>query len=157
MDKKLLDDCFRADRDRLRHDEALAILRARIGPVVGRERLALSEALHRVLAEAVVAHEDVPAHTNAAVDGYSFAAADYRAEMATTLALSGRAAAGHPRAGAPPAGSAVRIFTGAVMPEGHDTVAMQEDVHADRVNGRAVVSIPSGLKAKANVRKAGED
>ena len=86
MDKKLLDDCFLSDRDRLRHDEALAILRARIAAVVGVERLALADALNRVLAEAVVAQRDVPAHTNAAVDGYSFAASDYRAGAATTLA-----------------------------------------------------------------------
>jgi molybdopterin molybdotransferase len=157
MDRKLLDDCFLSDRDRLRHEEALAILRARISPVVGRERLAPAEALNRVLAEAVIAQGDVPAHTNAAVDGYSFAAADYRADAATRLALSGRAAAGHPRAGVPPPGSAVRIFTGAMMPAGHDTVAMQEDVRQSLENGRAVVSIPSGLKPRANVRKAGED
>jgi molybdopterin molybdotransferase len=157
MDKKLLDDCFLSDRDRLRHDEALAILRARIGPVVGRERLALPQALNRVLAEAVIAQEDVPAHTNAAVDGYSFAAADYRLDGATMLALSGRAAAGHPRLGVLPPGSAVRIFTGAVLPEGHDTVAMQEDAREGVEDGHAVVTIPGGLKAKANVRKAGED
>jgi molybdopterin molybdotransferase len=157
MDKKLLDDCFLSDRARLRHDEALAILRARIGAVVGRERLALPAALNRVLAEAAIAPQNVPAHTNAAVDGYSFAAADYRLDAATTLALSGRAAAGHPRAGVPPPGSAVRIFTGAVMPAGHDTVAMQEDARTAVENGRDVVTIPSGLKPQANVRKAGED
>ena len=157
MDKKLLDDCFLSDRDRLRHDEALAILRQRIRPVVGRERLALPEALNRVLAEAAVAQADVPAHTNAAVDGFSFAGADYRLDGATTLPLGGRAAAGHPRVGVPPPGSAVRIFTGAVMPEGHDTVAMQEDARTGVEDGRAVVTIPSGLKANANVRKAGED
>jgi molybdopterin molybdotransferase len=157
MDKKLRDDCFLSDRDRLRHDEALAILRARIGPVVGRERLGLPEALNRILAEAAIAQEDVPAHTNAAVDGYSFAATDYRVDGATRLALSGRAAAGHPRLGALPPGSAVRIFTGAVLPEGHDTVAMQEDARAGVEGGHAVVTIPSGLKARANVRQAGED
>src|SRR5262245_66572123 len=106
MDKKLLDDCFLSDRDRLRHDEALAILRQRIRPVVSRERLALPEALNRVLAEAAVAEADVPAHTNAAVDGYSFAGTDYRLDGTTTLALGGRAAAGHPRVGVPQIGRA---------------------------------------------------
>jgi molybdopterin molybdotransferase len=157
MDKKLLDDCFLSDRPRLRHDEALAILRDRVRPVVGRERVRLADALNRILADPAVAAQDVPAHTNAAVDGYSFAAADYRGDVGATLALGGRAAAGHPLRGAPPPGTAVRIFTGAVMPNGHDTVAMQEDAHARLEDGRAVVSIPSGLKPRANVRKAGED
>jgi molybdopterin molybdotransferase len=157
MDKKLLDDCFLSDRPRLRHAEALAILRDRVRPVVGVERVRLADALNRILADPAIAPQDVPAHTNAAVDGYSFAAADYRGDAGATLALGGRAAAGHPLRGAPPPGTAVRIFTGAVMPDGHDTVAMQEDAHARLENGRAVVSIPSGLRPKANVRKAGED
>jgi molybdopterin molybdotransferase len=157
MDKKLLDDCFLSDRPRLRHDEALAILRDRVRPLVGRERVRLADALNRILADPAVAAQDVPAHTNAAVDGYSFAAADYRGDVGATLALGGRAAAGHPLRGVPPPGTAVRIFTGAVMPDGHDTVAMQEDARARLENGRAVVSIPSGLKPRANVRKAGED
>jgi molybdopterin molybdotransferase len=159
MDKKLLDDCFRSDRDRLTHAEALAILRARVRPVVGQERLALTEALNRTLAEAVVASRDVPAHTNAAVDGYAFAAEDHRdgRNGATTLGLGGRAAAGHPHVGRPERRTAVRIFTGAMMPEGHDSVVMQEDVVLGDRDGRAVVTIPAGLKPGANVRQAGED
>ena len=157
MDKKLLDDCFLSDRPRLRHEEALAILRERVRPVVGVERVRLADALNRILAEPTVAAQAVPAHTNAAVDGYSFAATDYRADLGATLALGGRAAAGHPLLAAPPPGTAVRIFTGAVMPHGHDTVAMQEDAHARLENGSEVVTIPSGLTPKANVRKAGED
>ena len=157
MDKKLLDDCFRNDGQRLRHDEALAILRERVQPVVRQERVAVTEALNRILAAAAVAGQDVPAHTNAAVDGYSFAAADYRQAEATSLELKGRAAAGHPHVGVPGKATAVRIFTGAVMPQGHDTVAMQEDVHTQAQHGRTFVTIPSGLKPKANVRSAGED
>ena len=157
MDTKLLDDCFRNDRERLRHDEALAILQQRLRPVAGLERVPLAEALNRILAQAVVAGHDVPAHTNAAVDGYSFAAADYGEGAATTLELRGRAAAGHPLLGLAEKATAARIFTGAVMPEGHDTVAMQEDVETAIADGRTIVRIPRGLKPKANVRKAGED
>ena len=157
MDKKLLDDCFLSDRPRLRHEQALAILRERVQPVVGVERVGLAAALNRILVDPVVASQDVPAHTNAAVDGYSFAAADYRADVGATLALGGRAAAGHPLSAAPEPGTAVRIFTGAVMPLGHDTVAMQEDTQPRLEQERAVVSIPGGLKPNANVRKAGED
>jgi molybdopterin molybdotransferase len=57
----------------------------------------------------------------------------------------------------PASGTAARIFTGAVMPEGHDTVVMQEDVVPATVDGRALLVVPAGLKRGANVRKAGED
>ncbi|HJZ29985.1 MAG TPA: gephyrin-like molybdotransferase Glp [Hyphomicrobiaceae bacterium] len=157
MDRKLLDDCFLSDRDRMRHDEALAILRARVHPVVGAASVALPAALNRILAADVVAGQDVPADRNAAVDGYSFAAADAHPDAATTLELVGRAAAGHPHPAAAGTATAVRVFTGAVMPTGHDTVAMQEDVTRHGADGRTFVTIPSGLKAKANVRNAGED
>ncbi|HZC77793.1 MAG TPA: hypothetical protein VE258_08600, partial [Ktedonobacterales bacterium] len=154
---KLLDDCFAHDRKRLRHAEALAILKERVRPVVGVERVALNVAAGRILATAAVAPQPVPAHTNAAVDGYSFAAADYDAAAGAQLAVEGRAAAGHPRADRPAQETAVRIFTGAVLPAGHDTVVMQEDVRTSDGNGKPMVAIPPGLKRGANVRKAGED
>jgi molybdopterin molybdotransferase len=154
---KLLDDCFAHDKKRLRHAEALAILKQRVRPVVGVERVPLVEAAGRILAAAAVASRPVPAHTNAAVDGFSFAANDYDAAAGTELVVEGRAAAGHALVGKPVPGAAARIFTGAVIPEGHDTVVMQEDVRAGTVAGRALVSIPAGLKRGANVRKAGED
>ena len=96
---KLLDDCFAHDRRRLLHAEALAILKERVRTVVGVERVPLVEAAGRILAAAAVAPRPVPAHTNAAVDGYSFAAADYDAAAGAKLAVEGRAAAGHPLAG----------------------------------------------------------
>jgi molybdopterin molybdotransferase len=158
MTNKLIDDCFAHDKKRLRHGEVLAILKRRVAPVAGTETVPLAEAAGRILAEAAVAPRPVPAHTNAAVDGYSFAAADYDAAKAgTELPVDGRAAAGHRLERSPTPGTAARIFTGAVMPEGHDTVVMQEDVEAKTVAGRTVVSIPAGLKRGANVRRAGED
>jgi molybdopterin molybdotransferase len=157
MTSKLIDDCFAHDEKRLRHAQALAILKQRIVPVAGTERVPLAEAAGRILAERAVAPRPVPAHTNAAVDGYSFAAADYDAVTGSALPVDGRAAAGQRLMRAPAPGTAVRIFTGAVMPDGHDTVAMQEDVEAKASAGRTVVSIPAGLKRGANVRRAGED
>jgi molybdopterin molybdotransferase len=154
---KLLDDCFAHDRKRLLHAEALAILKERVHPVVGMERVPLVEATGRILAMAAVAPRPVPAHTNAAVDGYSFAAADYDISAGAHLAVEGRAAAGHPLAARPAPKTAVRIFTGAIMPAGHDTVVMQEDVRTGSGDGKAIVAIPAGLKRGANVRKAGED
>jgi molybdopterin molybdotransferase len=157
MRNRLLDDCFRPGKDRLRHAEAIAILKERIVPVTGCESLRLAESTGRILAAPVVAGRSVPAHTNAAVDGYSFAAASYDGSRGAELVVEGRAAAGHGYSQAPAASAAVRIFTGAVMPEGHDTVVMQEDAQTRIAEGRSVVSIPAGLKAGANVRKAGED
>ena len=154
---KLLDDCFAHDRKRLRHAEALAILQERVRPVVGVERVALSDAAGRILATAAVAPRPVPAHTNAAVDGYSFAAADYDVAAGARLAVEGRAAAGHQLGAKPGPRTAVRIFTGAVLPAGHDMVVMQEDVRTSDGSGQPMVAIPAGLKRGANVRKAGED
>jgi molybdopterin molybdotransferase len=157
MTNKLIDDCFVHDKKRLRHAEALAILKRRIAPVAGTETVPLAEAAGRILAEPAVAPRPVPAHTNAAVDGYSFASAEDDAATGKEVPVDGRAAAGHRLERAPAPGTAVRIFTGAVMPEGHDTVVMQEDVEAKTVAGRTVVSIPAGLTRGANVRCAGED
>jgi molybdopterin molybdotransferase len=157
MTNKLLDDCFRHDRKRLRHGEALAILKQRVGPVAATELVPLADAAGRILAEAAVAPRPVPAHTNAAVDGYSFAAADYDPGTGTELPVDGRAAAGHRLERAPAPGTAARTFTGAVMPAGHDTMVLQEDVEARTVDGRTAVVIPAGLKRGANVRRAGED
>ena len=94
--RKLIDDCFLHDRDRLRHGEALALLKARVAPVTGIETLPLVDAAGRMLAQAVAAKMPVPAHENAAVDGYAFAQAELAQAMDSALTVSGRAAAGHP-------------------------------------------------------------
>ena len=172
---KLIDDCFVPGRDRLRHGEALALLKARVAPVTGTETLPLVDAASRILAQPVAAKLPVPAHHNAAVDGYAFAHSDLAKAADGALPVSGRAAAGHPLQGPAVPGAAVRIFTGAVLPAACDTVVMQEDVSlvhgtsdADAAPGRSGgamgirarperVIIPQGLKLGANVRKAGED
>ncbi len=158
MPAKLLDDCFLHDRDRLKHAEALEILRERVQPVTASERVALDDAAGRILAQDVIASRPVPAHANAAVDGYAFDHATYDRDNGTTYRVICRAAAGHPLRVAPKPDQAVRIFTGAVMPDGTDTVVMQEDVttQLDGASGDWVV-MPPGLKSRANVRLAGED
>ncbi len=153
MTRKLLDDCFLHDKDRLTHAEALGILTSRLTPVVGTERVPLLEAAGRVLAETIIAPRNIPAHTNAAVDGYAFAYAGYDQENGSRFAVKGRAAAGHAFSQPIGAEEALRILTGAVMPDGADTVAMQEDV---TVEGESVF-VPGGLKRGANRRLAGED
>jgi len=154
---KLIDDCFILDKDRLPHQEAIGILKARVHPVTGTEQVALAEASGRFLAEPVVSPRPIPAHDNAAVDGYAFASAAYNTATGSAFRVVGEAAAGHPFDGSLPAAGAVRIFTGAVMPAGFDTVAMQEDVRVEESNGERSVFIPPGLKGGANRRLSGED
>lgn len=157
MTRKLRDDCFLHDSERLTHAEALGILRERIVPVVETEPVPVTEAQGRILAEDVVAPRNIPAHTNAAVDGYAFAYKDYDSEAGSTLKITARAAAGHAVTDPLEKGSAARIFTGAAMPEGLETVVMQEDTETESRDGELWVIIPGGLKKGANCRLAGED
>jgi molybdopterin molybdotransferase len=157
MTAKLIDDCFVLDKDRLPHAEAMDILKSRIQPITGTEQVPLAEAFGRFLAEPIISPRPIPAHDNAAVDGYAFAASDYDFAEGTAFPVVGEAAAGHPFVGSLPTGGAVRIFTGAVVPEGLDTVAMQEDVQVQERDGQRWAAIPPGLKAGANRRLAGED
>jgi molybdopterin molybdotransferase len=154
-----LDDCFVPTQPLLRHAEAIALLRQRVSPIGTIESVPLQGALGRVIGSTIAAPHLIPAHTNAAVDGFAFSSSSYDAAAGSTLALAGRAAAGHPYDGRIPPGVAVRIFTGAVMPAGADTVAMQEHctVLEPGEGPTARVRIPAGLKAGANVRRAGED
>ena len=157
MTAKLIDDCFVLDKDRLPHKEAIGILQTRIHPVTASELVPLNDASGRYAAESIVAPRPIPGHDNAAVDGYAFAFADYDTASGTAFQIVGEVAAGHPYDGQLAARSAVRIFTGAVMPEGSDSVAMQEDVQVEDRDGALWASIPPGLKAGANRRLAGED
>lgn len=157
MTRKLRDDCFLHDSERLTHAEALNILRERMATVVDVEPVPVSEAHGRILTEEVTAPHNIPAHTNAAVDGYAFAYADYDAANGSTLKITARAAAGHTLDDALEKGSAARIFTGAAMPDGLETIVMQEDTETESRDGELWVSIPGGLKKGANCRLAGED
>jgi molybdopterin molybdotransferase len=157
MTLKLADDCFVLDKERLPHHEALAILKARVHPVVSVEEVRLADAGGRFLAEAIVTPRPIPAHDNAAVDGYAFGHSSYGTVKGARLKIVGEASAGHPLPSVPSLEHAVRIFTGAVMPQGFDTVAMQEDVVVEGEAGERWAVIPPGLKQGANRRLAGED
>ncbi|MGQ9368503.1 molybdopterin molybdotransferase MoeA [Azospirillum sp. A39] len=150
---QLSDDCFAFGGDLMPVDAALDSLRTRVVPVTGTEAVGLADALGRILAEDLTAPFDVPPHANSAVDGYAVFFDDLAADAPTRLPVTGRVAAGHPLGRAGRRGEAVRIFTGAPMPDGFDTVLMQEDCRTD---GDAVL-IPPGIKRGANRRAAGED
>ncbi len=150
---QLSDDCFAFGGELMRTAEALAMLSDRLDVVVDSETVALRDALGRILAEDVISERPVPPHDNAAVDGYAVRFEDLAADGDTSLSVGGRVAAGETLGRTVTAGEAIRIFTGAPMPDGADTVLMQEDCETD---GDAVV-IPPGIKPGANRRFAGED
>lgn len=149
---QLSNDCFAFGGKLMTVEESVALIAERVAPVAGAEIVGLSEADGRILAQSITAPIAIPPFDNSAVDGYAVRFADLRPEAETLLAVQGRVAAGA-AAGAAPAGVAVRIFTGAPMPAGADTVFMQEDV---RLDGERV-ALPAGLRRGANCRPAGED
>jgi molybdopterin molybdotransferase len=150
---QLSDDCFAFGPGLLSVDAALARVDERVTPVVGIETIPLRAADGRILAEDLVATMSLPPHANSAVDGYAVRHADLSPDSDTELLISGRAAAGHPLDRAMRPGEAIRIFTGAPMPPGADTVMMQEDCVA--AGGR--VRLKPGIRQGANRRHAGED
>ena len=150
---QLSDDCFAFGGTLLSVDAALALIERRIVPVVDAASVLLAAAAGRILAHDLVATIDVPPHANSAVDGYAVIHADLAADADTVLPVAGRAAAGHPLGRSVRPGEAIRIFTGAAMPEGADTVMMQEDCTLE--DGR--VRLKPGIRKGANRRHAGED
>lgn len=137
----------------LQVEEALRRLLAASCPVAGTEALALEAAHGRVLAAAVQAPISLPPCDNAAMDGYALRHADLRSGETTSLSVAGRALAGVPYEGTCPAAGAVRIMTGAALPEGLDTVVPQELVAARD----ATILVPPGQRRGQHCRLAGED
>lgn len=129
-------------------DDALATLLAQVQPLIQRETLATSAAVGRVLAADLISPVDVPPADNSAMDGYALRAAD----AGQPLPVTQRIPAGSVPAPLPP-GEAARIFTGAHVPPGADTVVMQEltELVGDKV------SVTQPITAGANVRLCGED
>jgi molybdopterin molybdotransferase len=141
------------DPDALPVDAARRVIRSVVQPVDATERVAIRAAFGRVLGADLVAGIDLPAHDNAAMDGWAVRGADLAAAGETMLTEVGRALAGHPYAGVVGAGECVRIMTGAVLPAGCDTVVLQEAARADG----ARIAVPSGVVPGQNRRVAGED
>ncbi|HTB03367.1 MAG TPA: gephyrin-like molybdotransferase Glp [Bradyrhizobium sp.] len=151
---QLSDDCFAFGGPMMSVDEAIGIIAARVAAVREVETVALEAADGRILARDVSAPLPLPPFTNSAVDGYAVRSRDLPTGAEAAFPVTGRIQAGTSAAEAIQPGHAMRIFTGAPMPEGADTVFMQEDVRLDEA-GRVV--LPAGLKRGANVRPAGED
>ena len=153
---RLRNDCFAMPQgvDWIPVDTALEKLRAALAPVTETEIVPVARAGQRVLAADVTARRSNPPRANSAVDGYGFAHAALSGPGPHELPLAmGRAAAGQPFDGALPQGQAVRILTGAILPEGVDTVVLEEDCATDG----ARLAFDGPVKPGANTRRAGED
>ena len=138
----------------LSFEEARQRVLARVEPLAEREQLAVKEALGRILAEDVRAPLDIPPLPNSARDGYALRAADLVGSGSARLRVVAEVPAGEYSDREIKAGEAARIFTGAPLPPGADTVVMQE--HVQR-HGE-LVEVPAGaVKADDNVRPRGED
>src|SRR6185436_5609703 len=137
------------DPDALRVDKAREAILACLTPIAQSETISIRDALGRVLAEDIVPRINVPAHDNSAMDGYAVRFSD----LEKPLEEIGVALAGKPFGGKLGPGECVRIMTGAVMPQGADTVVIQEVIRKDGER----ITVPPGQKKAQNVRYAGED
>ena len=141
------------DPNALKVEKAREVIRSFLTPVATNEKVSARAALGRVLGEDIISTLDVPAHDNSAMDGYALRHADLKPAQDTELRLAGSAFAGRQFAGKLGKRECVRIMTGAVMPQGTDTVVIQEivQIEGDKVR------IPAGQKKGQNRRFAGED
>ncbi|MGZ9031434.1 MAG: molybdopterin molybdotransferase MoeA [Burkholderiaceae bacterium] len=131
-------------------ERAVAILRARLTPIAEREAVNIAMANGRVLADDVVSRVDLPAFDNAAMDGYALRSED--AEAPATLKVIGQALAGHGYRGRVERGQAVRIMTGAALPDDADAVVMREDTQSEGDDVRLLCGVAAGQ----NVRRRSE-
>jgi molybdopterin molybdotransferase len=135
--------------------KARELIASFLSPVAAVERVHVRNALGRVLAADIVSPIAVPGHDNSAMDGYAIRFADLAADGETVLKRVGESFAGKPWNGTIGAGQCVRIFTGGVMPQGADTVVMQERTGEDAAGVR--IAPGAVTKAGQNRRFAGED
>jgi molybdopterin molybdotransferase len=141
-------------------DQVNAFLHELVQPVSADESqdVYLFDALGRVLAQDVISPISVPAHNNSAMDGFAFDAAQLKADQPLTLRVVGTALAGKAWQGKVNAGECLKIMTGAILPDGLDTVVPQEFCHIDNAHDVTTVTIsPNILKAGDNRRLLGED
>ncbi len=134
-------------------NEALQRIRDAISPITGFERCALRDARRRIVAAPVTSPLNVPAYVNSAMDGYAIVGTDIPGAGEVTLKVIGSSFAGIPFEGRMQAGESVRIMTGAMVPEGADTVIMQELATRDGDH----VTIGNKHRSGENVRHIGED
>ncbi|MFZ6672548.1 gephyrin-like molybdotransferase Glp [Undibacterium sp. Xuan67W] len=143
------------DPDALPVAQAQQIIQQFITPISSIEKVAIREALGRVLATDIVSGINVPSHDNSAMDGYALCSSDLSINQTTSLIIKGTAYAGRAFEGVVNTGECIRIMTGAVMPESCDTVIPQEFT---LTASSTQVEVPAGkVTAGDNRRLKGED
>ncbi len=147
-------DCYSQPR-LLPVEQAISLMRDAITPITACEKISLGNSLDRILSESIYSAINVPGHNNSAMDGYALRHQDLNQDLniKAPLRLIGHALAGHPFNGSVNRGECVRIMTGAIIPDGADTVIMQENVRADG----DIIHLNHDAKLGDNIRHAGED
>ncbi|SCA58249.1 Molybdopterin biosynthesis protein [Candidatus Terasakiella magnetica] len=151
----VFESCFATPGAMMPLDEARQCLAEKIKPMAKTTTLPLRQCVGKILASDITAQQNVPPHNNSAMDGYAVKFQDLKTDGETILPVSARIAAGHPLGRRAQSGEALRIFTGAPIPEGSDTVIMQEN--ATEAEGHVTFAPGAAPKKGANFRKLGED
>ena len=141
------------DPNSLTADQAWQKIQQSVRPLQDSETIAIDQALDRVLAQNIISPINVPAHTNSAMDGYAINGNDIPGDGSAKLRLVATVLAGQPTDIPVTAGECARIMTGGKMPQGADTVIMQEHVQTE---GEHII-IGTQHQSGQNVRQAGED
>ena len=150
---QLSNDCFKHSKKKISLEKAVSILEKRIKCIKKTQKIKLDQALGRILSKDIVSKLNVPPFNNTAVDGYAFKYSHLNKKKETALKLAGRITAGQNFNKKIKTGEIARVFTGAKVPEGADTVIMQEDCNtADNQ-----IVLKPGIFKGANIRKKGED
>lgn len=145
--------CDEFDSTLLTVDAARNNILSSVPVIEGQETLPIRDALSRVLAVDIRSTINVPSHTNSAMDGYALMGSELPVEGSKEFLIAGKVMAGSPLSSTIKTGECARIMTGGKMPEGTDTVIMQEHVKTEG----DIISVTSGYKSGQNVRQAGED
>ncbi|MEO1898831.1 MAG: molybdopterin molybdenumtransferase MoeA, partial [Methylococcales bacterium] len=134
-------------------EHALQQIAGTVVPIKTCERVVLKSALGRVLSASVYATINIPPDQNSAMDGYAFSSTDIRPNQPFSLSLAGTSWAGAPYSETLKPGECIRIFTGAVIPEGADSVIMQEHIQADNT----LIIFPESTQPHKHIRDIGCD
>ena len=154
-----MSDCCGGSDRLLTLSEAVDAALRSIQPIRESETVPLLDAYGRVLAADLMARLDVPSHDNSAMDGFALYRADLKPDRPTRLPVVGQSLAGHPYLNPVPPAAAIRITTGAVLPDGPDAVVMQEQcrIAPDESWIEIEPDTAGRLKLGENIRRRGED
>ena len=149
----MIDPCSIEANPLISIEQALEKIHQSIIPINECERVVLKNALGRILSAPVYSAIDIPPDNNSAMDGYAFNSKDINPGQSFILSLAGTSWAGKPYEETLKQGECIRIFTGAVLPDGADSVIMQEQVKKNNIK----ISFPATTQAKKHIRVVGCD